>query len=69
MRIDPPTFTMPRTNDAPPASLDPDTFTASRWLREANATASQRDVLDALRDAETLVELCRARARAAGINC
>ena len=43
-------------------------FSASFWLQEAIQAASSRDVLDALIDAEALLEFCRVRAREAGLN-
>lgn len=42
---------------------------ASFWLKKASLALRERDVLDALRDAETLVLIARERARAAGIAC
>ncbi len=38
------------------------TLSDSYWLRGALATASRRDPIDALRDAERLVEILRSRA-------
>lgn len=41
---------------------------ASFWLQRQIQTASQRDVLDALIDAEALAAFCELRAREAGLN-
>ena len=41
---------------------------ASFWLKQAFRDLSHRDVLDALNDAEALLEFCRVRAREAGLN-
>lgn len=43
-------------------------FGASFWLKAAIHKASQRDCLDALYDAEALVNYCKARARESGIK-
>lgn len=40
---------------------------ASFWLKKALVTADGRDVLDALADAEQLLEYCQQRAIEAGI--
>ena len=42
-------------------------FSTSRWLKNAIETATDRDIVDALRDAEALVEVLREHARIAGI--
>lgn len=42
-------------------------FSTSRWLKNAIETATDRDIVDALRDAETLVEVLREHARIAGL--
>lgn len=44
-----------------------ESFSASFWLKDAIKTATNRDILDALRDAETLVALLKKRAKTAGI--
>ena len=41
---------------------------ASFWLKKAVVTAEGRDVLDALYDAQALLEFCRARAVECGIR-
>ena len=41
---------------------------ASFWLQRAIATSKERDVLDALIDAEALAAYCRLRAGEAGIR-
>ena len=43
-------------------------ISASFWLRHAINDLECRDALDALRDAEALLEFCRVRAREAGLN-
>jgi len=40
---------------------------ASFWIQNAVAAASTRDVLDALRDAETLLRFCQMRAKECGL--
>lgn len=40
----------------------------SNWLKAADRALAERDVLDALRDAEALLSAQRVRARQAGIT-
>lgn len=45
-----------------------ESFSASFWLKDAIKTATNRDILDALRDAETLVALLQQRAKMSGVQ-